>query len=273
MDTPVRRQALNPWENPVTRALRDGKVCVGALSISFPSPAVAQICGQAGFSWFYLDLEHSGTTIDQISPICAAAKLAGIVPIVGTTGITDFLVSRPLDNGAMGVIAPHVNTRAETELVVSVCRYAPEGSRGIVGLGALTQFEAVDLGAWVAAMNREILSAVKVESARGVENVDEIAAVPGLNAILVGPTDLTTSMGIPGQYDHPRFHEAMERVLAAGKRNNVAVGPHVSSAEAARYWADRGATFMSCGFDGELLLQAFRALGQQTRDLLGDRLG
>jgi 2-keto-3-deoxy-L-rhamnonate aldolase RhmA len=267
-----RRESLSPWINPVTRALREGKVCVGALSISFPSPAVAQICGQAGFRWFYIDLEHSGTTIAHIDAICTAAKLAGIVPIVGTSGITDFLTARPLDNGAMGVIVPHVSTREETELIVGACRYAPVGTRGVCGLGSAMEFEAVDLGEWVAAMNREILAAVKVESARGVENIDAIAAVPGLDAILVGPTDLTTTMGIPGQFDHPRFLEAMDRVLTACKRNHVAGGPHVGSAEAVRYWADRGATFLSCGFDGELLLQAFTTLGKQTRHLLGDRM-
>src|SRR5947209_5499952 len=128
-----RRQPISPWVNPVTRALRAGKVCIGACSISFPSPAVAQISGQAGFSFFYFDMEHSHRPIEEVAPISAAAKLAGIAPIAGPSGIADFLISRTLDNGAMGVVVPHVSTRAETELVVNACRYAPVGTRGLIG--------------------------------------------------------------------------------------------------------------------------------------------
>jgi 4-hydroxy-2-oxoheptanedioate aldolase len=231
------------------------------------------MAAQAGFSWYYFDLEHSALSIESIEAICTACKLAGIVPIAGTTSVADFLVARPLDNGAMGVIAPHVSTRQETELVVNFSRYAPVGLRGMAGFGAMTEYRTVDLSNWVETMNREILVSVKVETARGVDNIDEIAAVPGLDAILIGPTDLSTSLGIPGQYNHPRLVEAMERIIAACKRNGIAGGPHVSSAEAVERWADRGATFMSCGFDGDLLAQAFKALGQQVRERMGDRVG
>jgi 2-keto-3-deoxy-L-rhamnonate aldolase RhmA len=266
------RQPISPWENPVARALREGKVCLGALSISFPCPAVAQISAQAGFHWLYFDMEHSGLSVDAIQPICDASKLAGIVPIVGTSGIADFLISRPLDVGAMGVIAPHVNTRAETELVVNASRYAPLGTRGFITLAPSTEFEDADPTRWVETGNREILVAVKVESARGIENVEEIAAVRGLDAILVGPGDLSATYGIPGQTDHPQVRAAIERMLAACQRNGIAGGPHVGSAEAARAWAERGATFMSVGFDGALLLEASRRLMADARDLLGPRL-
>jgi 2-keto-3-deoxy-L-rhamnonate aldolase RhmA len=266
------RKPISVTANPVTRALREGKVCVGALSITFPGPAVAQIAAQAGFSWYYFDMEHSATSVEAIEAICTAAKFAGIVPIAGTTSVADFLVARPLDNGAMGVIAPHVSTREEAQLVVDFSRYPPVGRRGNAGYGALTEYRTVAPGDWVETMNREILAAVKVETARGVANVDEIAAVPGLDAILIGPTDLSTSLGIPGQYDHPRLGEAMDRIIAACKRNGVAGGPHVSTAEAVETWANRGATFMSCGFDGALLLDAFTALGRGVHARLAGRL-
>ncbi|MBI2939710.1 MAG: hypothetical protein HYY04_04665 [Chloroflexi bacterium] len=267
-----RRQPVSPWASPVRRALREGKVVVGALSISFPCPAVAQIYGQAGFSFIYFDMEHSGMPIQAVEPICTAAKLAGLVPLAGTTGIADFLISRPLDNGAMGVIAPHVGTREETELVVNASRYPPLGTRDVIDLGALNEFVEVDPADWLEVANRETLVAVKVESARGVDNVEEIAAVPGLDAILVGPTDLTASMGIVGQFDHPRYREAMERVLAACRRHGIAGGLNVATAEAVREWVDRGATFVSCGFDGPWLLETSRSLAERARHLLGDRM-
>src|SRR5712692_8234891 len=140
-----RRQPISVLTNPVTRALREGKVCVGALSITFPSPAVAQMAAGAGFSWYYFDMEHSALAVDEIEAICTAAKLAGIVPIAGTTSVSDFLVARPLDNGAMGVVAPHVSTREEAEIVVNYSRYAPAGMRGLAGFGAMTEYRTVDL--------------------------------------------------------------------------------------------------------------------------------
>ena len=267
-----RRPAISPWANPVRRALKAGQVCIGACSLSFPSPAVAQISAQAGFSFFYFDMEHSGLPIQAVEPLCAAARLAGITPIAGTSGITDFLISRPLDNGAMGVVVPHVSTRAETELVVNACRYVPEGTRGVLSLGPLTDYEDVPLDEWVKAHNREVLVGVKVESAQGIENIEEIAAVSGLDAILVGPGDLSTSLGVSGQYDHPSMQAAVERLLAACQRHGVAGGPHVGSAEEARAWADRGARFMSCSFDGALLLGAMTRLGQDARRLVGERM-
>ena len=267
-----QRQLISPWVNPVTRALRAGRVCIGALSITFPGPAVAQIAGQAGFGFLYFDMEHSGLTMSDVDPICTAAKLAGTVPLAGPSGIADFLISRTLDNGAMGVIAPHVSTREETELVVNACRYAPAGTRGLITLGTHTGFEHPDAAAWIEAQNRELLVAVKVESAPGIENVEEIAAVPGLDAILVGPGDLSATMGIPGRMDHPRLEQAIERMLAACRQNGIAGGPHVGSAEAVRKWADRGATFMSYGMDGAMLLEASRRAVEGISGLLGERL-
>jgi 4-hydroxy-2-oxoheptanedioate aldolase len=258
--------------NPVTRALRAGKVCIGACSISFPCPAVAQISGEAGFNFYYFDLEHSHLPIEEVAPICSAAKLAGITPIAGPSGIADFLISRPLDNGAMGVVVPHVSTRADTELIVNASRYAPVGTRGLISFGHLTDFEEAGEAAWVEAMNREILVAVKVESARGIANIEEIAATPGLDAILIGTGDLSATYGIPGQTNHPTVRQAIERTIAACERYQIAGGPHVSSAEAAHEWATRGARFMSLSFDGALLLEASRTAASGARKLIGDRM-
>ena len=268
-----RDRPIAAWTNPVLGALRAGKVCIGACSISFPCPAVAQISAEAGFGFFYFDMEHSDLPVEAVAPICAAAKLAGITPIAGPSGIADFLISRPLDNGAMGVVVPHVSTRAETELVVRACRYAPVGARGLLDFGALTEYAVVDTARWVEAMNRQILVAVKVESATGIDNIEEIAAVPGLDAILVGTGDLSATLGVPGQGNHPLVQRAVERTLDACRRNGIAGGPHVGGAEAAHDWAERGATFMSCSFDGALLLAASKQIVEGARGLLGARMG
>ena len=267
-----RRASLTPHVNPVTRGLREGRVCLGALGISFITPAAAQIFANAGFSWYYLDMEHSQLSYEEVSEVSTAAKLAGIVPIAGPTSLADHLVARPLDAGAMGVVAPHVETVADTELVVRSARYPPLGARGLITLGSLTHFRAEEGAGWVEGQNREILVAVKVESRRGIENVDEIAAVPGLDAVLIGPGDLSTSLGIPGQTEHPEMIAAIEKMLAATKRNEIAGGPHVGTPEDALRWADKGATFMSFGLDTAMLLETSKRAVEQCNELVGDRV-
>ena len=258
--------------NPVTRALREGRVCIGALSISFGCAPVAQIFAQAGFSWYYMDMEHSQLTYDDIREISYASKLAGIVPIAGPTSLSDHLIARPLDAGAMGVVAPHVETADQTRLVVDSSRYPPMGARGLISQGPASNFEAADAGEWVEEQNREMLVAVKVESGTGIENVDEIASVPGLDAIIIGPGDLSASLGIPGQIDHPDMTDSIEKMLAATKRNGIAGGPHVSTPEQAARWVEKGATFMSLNFDGGMLLETSLQTVGDLRDRLGSRM-
>ena len=169
--------SLSHWVNPVTRALREGRVCLGSLSLSFPSSAVTQIFARGGFSWCYLDMEHAQIDHADIAQFSLASKLAGIVPIAGPSSLADHLVARPLDAGAMGVIAPHVETADQTEDVVMWSRYPPVGSRGLYYPGLHSGFEVPDAQAWVDGQNQEILVAVKVESGRGIENIEEIASV------------------------------------------------------------------------------------------------
>jgi 2-keto-3-deoxy-L-rhamnonate aldolase RhmA len=272
MNTERKRAVISPWVNPVTRALKAGKVCVGACSIAFGSVPTAQIFGAAGFSFNYFDLEHSQTSIEDLAAMCAASKLVGAVPIVGPSSIGDHLIGRPLDAGAMGVIVPHVSTAEETERVVQYSRYAPVGIRGLVSPGILTEFESPDGSDWVEAQNREILVAVKVESGTGIDNIEEIAAVPGLDAILIGPGDLSATLGIPGQTGHADVIDCVERMLAAAKKNGVAGGPHVGNSAEAEVWADKGARFMSISFDGGMLLEIATNAVDEARARLGDRM-
>ena len=268
----VSRPAVNFQSNPVMRALRKGQVCLGACSISFAGPAVAEIFGAAGFHYYYIDMEHGQTGYPELADICAASKLAGMVPIAGTTSVDDHLIARPLDAGAMGVIVPHVETAGEAAMAVRYSKYAPQGKRGLLTVGRHTGFMEPDVGELIAGQNLEVLTAVKVESGLGIENIDEIAATPGLDAILVGRNDLSATIGIPGQVRHPDIDDAVDRMLAAVQRHGIAGGPHIGSVDEALEWADKGATFMSYGFDGDMLLQASKLFVGGVRDLLGERL-
>ncbi|MBM4437094.1 MAG: hypothetical protein FJ029_07650 [Actinobacteria bacterium] len=266
------RPPIVPYVNPVTRALRAGKVCIGACAISFPGAAAAQISARAGFNFYYFDMEHSSLGYDDVAAITTAAKLAGIVPIAGPTSHADHLVARPLDNGAMGVIVPHVETAEETASIVRWARYAPLGTRGLLNMGTLTTFEPASGATWVKSQNEEILVAVKVESARGIDNIEKIAAVPGLDAILIGPGDLSATLGVPGDTTHKLVQDCIDRMLRAASKHGVAGGPHVGSAADAVMWAKKGARFMSLSFDGWLLYAASRDSVDAARARLGDQM-
>ncbi len=265
--------AVSAWRNPLTRALREGRVCVGACSLSLGSAATAHVFARSGFSWYYIDMEHSQLADDDIATISLASKLAGIVPIAGPASVADHLVARPLDAGAMGVIAPHVETPEQAADIVRWSRFPPVGERGVVSRNLANLFDRSGAAAWVESQNQEVLVAVKVESVRGIENIDAIAATPGLNAILIGPGDLSTSMGIPGETGHADVEDAIRKMLAAVKRHGIAGGPHVgtSGADVAR-WADEGATFMSMASDYAMLMDAATASASEARELLGDRM-
>lgn len=258
--------------NPLKSELKSGKVCIGLPSLSFPCPAAAQISAEAGYHYYYFDMEHSGLPIEAVAPICTAAKAAGIPPIGGPAGIADFLISRLLDNGAMGVIVPHVSTPEETQIAVKSCLYSPEGDRGFLMFGPLTDFRSVDAGRWVESMNEQILVGIKVESAEAVRNIQAITSTPGLDAVMIGPGDLSASLGVPGRSDHPDLTAAIERIGSACERNGLAWGLHVSDSEALRTWTDRGATFMTFDFDGDLMFKALRANVNAAASQLGNRL-
>ncbi len=272
MGTDRTRAVISPRVNPVTRALRAGKVVLGSCSIAFGSVPTAQIFAAAGFSFNYFDLEHSQTSLEDLAAMCAVSKLAGAVPIVGPSSIGDHLIGRPLDAGAMGVIVPHVSTAEETRRVVQYSRYAPVGIRGLVSPGILTEFESPDGSDWVESQNREILVAVKVESGTGIDNIEEIAAVPGPVAIRIWPGDRSAWLGIPGQTGHADVVDCIERMLATANKNGVAGGPHVGSAADAAHWADRGARFMSVSFDAAMLLEVAAGAVSDARARLGDRM-
>ncbi len=266
------RDPISPWVNPVTRALRQGKVSIGSCSVAFPSAAAAQVFAVAGFSWHYVEMEHSQASYADIAHVCAASKLAGIVPIAGPTSLEDHLIARPLDAGAMGVVAPHVDSAEQAEQVVKWAKYPPIGKRGLIHLSDLTEFEMVDPAAWVESQNKEILAAVKVESGKGIDEIEAIAAVPGLDAILIGPGDLSATLGIPGQTSHPHVRDCIQRMLDAVKRHGIAGGPHVGTPEEIADWSEKGATFMAYSFDAGMLLETAMEDYARTEALLGDRL-
>ncbi|WVW84356.1 hypothetical protein I302_106390 [Kwoniella bestiolae CBS 10118] len=175
----------------------------------------------AGYDAVLLDLEHGSFSLDTANQLSCAALLAGITPIVRVPANTSDWISRALDGGAQAVIVPHVQNAQEAENVVRYARFAPLGERSATGGMPIMRYANLPPRYANIACNENITVICMVESVKAVECVESIAAVPGVDVILVGHGDLTQDMGIPGEYDDPRVGEAFARVCAAAKKASV----------------------------------------------------
>ena len=244
-------------ENTMKTKLEAGKPAYSfniSSSRSVATPGIARACG---FDWLFIDAEHSAMDLDTISAICIAALPLGITPIVRVTGHESFHATRVLDGGAMGVIVPHVNTAEQAAQVVRNCKFPPMGDRSMTAPAPQLGFETMPAADAIAALNETTFVVVMVETPEAVENVDAIAAVPGVDAVLIGSNDLAATMGIPGQLDHERMADAFEKVIAAcnshGKHPGMGgVYEHTLMEKYIRM----GARFCQGGGDTALLISA-----------------
>lgn len=196
------------------------------VSITFPAPELAEMLGQAGFDWIMIDAEHGSHDPLSVYEMSLACELHGLTPIVRPQVNSSDVILRYLDRGAMGVQVPHVNTKEEAEAAVRACRFHPKGDRG---LGGGRKSYGLSTSEYVAASNAETLVCVQIEHMEGVRNLDEILTVDGVDVFFVGPSDLSQSMGYPGQRDHPEVQrvltEVFDKIHAAGKASGTPGGP------------------------------------------------
>jgi 2-keto-3-deoxy-L-rhamnonate aldolase RhmA len=169
-------------------------------------------------------------------------------------------ISQTLDLGAEGIMVPRVESRAAAELAVSRMKYPPLGQRGLAtGVGHSDFVSSLDAQAFVDNANANTLLVIQIESARGVQQVNDIVSVPGIDAVMIGPMDLSLSLGYVGQLEHPVVEAAMGTIIDACNRHGVAGGMHMGNADLLRKWRDRGARFITCSGDLGFLEQGARA--------------
>ncbi len=226
--------------NPLKTRLQRGETAFGTMVFEFASPGLAPVVANAGGEFILLDMEHSGWSFETIKAQISFAHGAGIVPIVNTAGHDYNLITRSLDLGAMGVMIPVVETRAQAEAIVRATRYPPHGTRGSAFGVAHTDYAIGDVPATIAAANERTMVVVKLETAKGAANADEIMSVPGVDVGFVGHTDLSVSLGRPQEFEHPAFIAARDQVLAACRKHGKAAGCLVGSPEWGREWMARG---------------------------------
>ena len=236
--------------------LRRGETVYGVFGTEFLSPGLCQITANAGAEFVLFDMEHGGVGIDALKAQFAFARGTGVTPLVRVPGLAYHLIAPVLDAGAAGIMVPMLETREQAEKLAAWCRYRPEGVRGLgFGVGH-DDYKRGDVVVKMAEENERTLVIALVETATGLANVDEILAVPGIDIGWLGHFDLTNSMGITGQFDHPDFDAAVHKLVAAADRNGKACGILVTSIDMARAWRKRGFRCLSYGSDSGLLQAA-----------------
>ena len=251
--------------NHALRQLRAGKLAIGLGLRQARTVDIAQIAKTCGFDFLFIDCEHSSLELDTAAQIAAASLAVGVTPLVRVAGLEHWHASRILDNGAQGVVVPHVDDAAQAARVASACRFPPVGKRSMGGGLQQLGFATMPVGDAARIVNSETLVVVMIESPQGVANCEEIAAVPGIDALLIGTNDLCFEMGIPGQFNDPRVAEAYKRVIAACRKHGKFPGMGgMYTPELLERHIAMGVQLVLSGSDYNLIMTA----GKQRADLV-----
>ncbi|WP_235691853.1 HpcH/HpaI aldolase family protein [Elioraea tepida] len=218
------------------------------------------IAEAAGFDWLFIDAEHGAFSEDQATQIALAALPTRCTPIVRVCKGALDQAPRLLDNGAMGVVIPHIDTPDEAAAVVDACKYPPLGHRSLGGPPAQARFAAMPPGELMAALNETLITVVMIETPMAIDHAEAIAAVRGIDVLMIGTSDLTAELGIPGELGHPKVQAAYETVIGACRRHGKFAGMGgVYDQENASAYIAMGIQFILGGSDHSLLMPALRA--------------
>jgi 2-keto-3-deoxy-L-rhamnonate aldolase RhmA len=253
--------ALPVLANPLRQRMRDGALAVGMIVRLVRGVEIVAIAKTAGFDCLFIDLEHNGFSLETVTQICLAANLAGITPLVRVVALDEGQIAHAFDCGAMGVIVPQVESAADARLAVHAAKFPPLGGRSIMPCLPHLMFRPAPAVPAMAAVNEATLVIAMVESRKALDAVEDIAAVEGLDMLLVGANDLCNALGLPGQLDHPEVRAAFARVAAACQAHGVffGVGGLGQRPELAKEMIALGARYATAGADITFLVTAAMA--------------
>jgi len=254
-------------KNHTKEKLARGETVLGIFS-KMSDPALVEQSALAGFDFIIIDMEHGPATFETAQDLIRAAELRNMTPIIRTSDASHVNLLRSLDIGAHGVQVPQVSTREIAEDVVRGAKFAPAGARGVCRYTRAAEYTNIEKTAHFARSNAETLVIVHIEGIEGINNLDQILAVKGIDVIFLGPYDLSQSCGVPGQTGHPLVVEKMQQAVHKATAAGVMVGTFVESAEMARFWHQAGVRYISYSVDAGIYFTACRQIVEKTREAL-----
>ena len=245
--------------NHVKQKLAGGGVSIGTFMFEFNTTGIGRIAAEAGAEFAVFDMEHTGWSIETIRMLIATTRTTAMIPMVRVPATEYHFIARVLDMGAMGVMAPMVEDAQQAAKLVASAKYPPVGRRGAAFTVAHDDYAGGNLLEKINTSNSETFLIAQIETAAGLRNVEEIAAVGGIDCLWIGHFDLTNSLGICGQFDHAKFKEAIEQVLAACRRHGKTPGFLAGDVATGKSLLDQG--FRMLAYGGDLWL--YQAAVQQ----------
>lgn len=251
--------------NRTKQLLQEGKVALGVAQGHLRSPEIPRMYAAAGLDWIFIDSEHGCFTIETIQDLVRTALLTPITPIVRVADFQYDLIARALDMGAEGLILPRVESPEVLAQAVSWAKFPPVGVRGFGLSPPAVGYSNASFAEITSHVNENTLIIAQIESRTALERCDELASVPGLDVLLVGPSDLSISLGVGGEWDHPRLDEAIQKVVDTCNRHGRSSAIQVRSAAMANKWIGRGMKLIGCANDQVLLWNAVSQLAGELR--------
>jgi 4-hydroxy-2-oxoheptanedioate aldolase len=238
--------------------LQKGEALFG-LFVNLCHPAVLEIAGLAGFDFAIIDTEHGEISSDRAVDMIRAAKLAGISPIVRVYGNQPELIAKALDIGAEGVQIPQISTKAEAEAAIQAAKFSPQGARGCNRYVRAAQYSHANKLSYFADANQATTVIIQVEGKEGIDNIAEILTVKGMDVLFIGPYDLSASLGIPGQIEHPLLLATVKKTMDMAHKAGVAIGFFVDDVASAIKWRELGVQYISIASDVGFMHEIFSA--------------
>lgn len=242
---------------------------IGHFVFEFATPGIGYLVRNAGADFLVLDMEHSGASFETAKLVVLSARAAGIPAVVRVPSRDVKDLARACDVGAEGIMVPNVESAEEARAIVAACKYPPEGRRGV---GQVQMHDAYRIGpfaAKAAAANQAMTIFLQIESARGADAADAIAAVPGVDCLWIGHMDLSCSLGTPGRFDAPAFAAAVRKVIDAGRRHGRRVARLAPNAEQAAGFVAEGFDCLAIGTDTQVYQNALAAAVNDLRARIG----
>jgi 4-hydroxy-2-oxoheptanedioate aldolase len=241
--------------NDLRRSLKRGENVFGTF-LRFSDPAIVEILGYSGFDFVIIDLEHGSLDIPQAENIVRAAQVAKIVPIIRVRENNSSLIARALDIGAAGVQVPHITSEEDAQDAVTAARFYPEGRRGVCRFARAAYYTHLDKYEYFNKANSENLIILQIEGVKGIDNLDKILMVKGIDMIFIGPYDLSQSLGLPGDVNNQLVIQKMQEVINMAIDSGVAVGTFVDDVANAIKWTSIGVQYLAYSVDVGMFYQS-----------------
>jgi 2-keto-3-deoxy-L-rhamnonate aldolase RhmA len=256
--------------NPLKALWADRKPAFGTWATLVHHPRFMKLLAVTGLDFVIIEMEHSDFSIAEVGTLCLIAREAGIVPIVRPAGLTPHDYTRPLDAGAMGLLLPNIESAEQLESILQATKFHPRGTRILNFRGPHTDFVRLTSPVeQIAEMNAQTVTVAMIESQRGLDNLEMMCGVAGLDGIMIGPDDLSQNLGIPGEMNHPRMLEATEHVIATCDRHDIVWGFSSQDTTTGAKWVARGIRWMPFSNDANALFNTFSTAAAELKKSAG----